>query len=153
MSEKTEFEKLRQLLELKGRNLIIFNLTQHITSAEQKVEGVIDPSSDERKQIRKLLTFETIPDRDEIGKRVQGLLNIIIDHRSECSAVMIGGAPFLMPSLQRRIHELGLDPLYAFSKRRIEEKDGKKIAIFHHEGFVAPYPLLPGGPDYGWSGD
>jgi len=55
--------------------------------------------------------------------------------------VMIGGAPYLMPPLQRALLKRGLKPLYAFSRREVIEEaqpDGsvRKSIIFRHIGWV-----------------
>lgn len=55
--------------------------------------------------------------------------------------VMIGGALFLMPHLERELKALHIQPLYAFTKRESVEKtlpDGsvEKVAVFHHAGWV-----------------
>ncbi|MBU0977823.1 MAG: hypothetical protein KKD18_05385, partial [Nanoarchaeota archaeon] len=56
-----------------------------------------------------------------------------------CSTAMIGGALFLMGPLIKALEKKGIEAIYAFSKRiLLEEKDGKKISIFQHEGFVKP---------------
>lgn len=55
--------------------------------------------------------------------------------------VMIGGAPFFMSHLENFLRRNGLAPVYAFSRRIVEEQQQaggttKKIAVFKHEGFV-----------------
>lgn len=54
---------------------------------------------------------------------------------------MIGGAPFLMPVLDKALRNYGHRPIYAFSKRESVEKtnpDGTvvKTSVFKHAGFV-----------------
>ena len=55
--------------------------------------------------------------------------------------VMIGGAPFFMAALESALRDVGVTPIYAFSKREVVEEpqsDGsvKKTAVFRHAGFV-----------------
>jgi len=55
--------------------------------------------------------------------------------------VMIGGAPYLMSSLEKELRRWGLVPVYAFSKREcVEEQkeDGSvvKRTVFKFEGFI-----------------
>lgn len=54
--------------------------------------------------------------------------------------VLIGGVPFLMRPLEEALERYGLVPVYAFSKRKSQEKmeDGKviKTQVFEHLGFV-----------------
>jgi hypothetical protein len=54
---------------------------------------------------------------------------------------MIGGAPYLMPALEQELRRVGIQPVYAFSKRiSIDQPqpDGriKKISNFKFEGLV-----------------
>ncbi len=56
-------------------------------------------------------------------------------------AVMLGGAPWLMPALEKAAHLMGLSVCYAFSKRVSEEQhqpDGtvRKVNTFKHQGFI-----------------
>lgn len=56
-------------------------------------------------------------------------------------AVMLGGAPWMMPALEKVAHLRGLSVCYAFSKRVSEEQhqpDGsvKKVNTFKHQGFI-----------------
>jgi hypothetical protein len=60
--------------------------------------------------------------------------------------VMLGGAPFFMEELSHAARELGLVPVFAFSRRESVEQtleDGtvRKVAVFRHLGFV--YPETP----------
>jgi len=55
--------------------------------------------------------------------------------------VMIGGAPYLMATLEKALREVGLNPIYAFSQRVSIDKenpDGSvtKTMVFKHLGFV-----------------
>lgn len=56
-------------------------------------------------------------------------------------AVMLGGAPWLMPALEKAAHLASLSVCYAFSKRVSEEQhqpDGsvRKVNVFRHQGFI-----------------
>jgi len=117
----------------------ILNLTQHEVTEEQKKAGVREVVSKAR--VRQLLTFEEIPSKKELRKRARELAWIAEAYNAECDRVMIGGAPYLMPFLERAIKRVGMTPVYAFSKRECIEKkmlDGsiKKIQVFRHIGFV-----------------
>ena len=55
---------------------------------------------------------------------------------------MIGGAPYLMAELEKELWRLGIEPVYAFSRREsVESTDAEgnvtKTAIFKHIGFVS----------------
>ena len=135
------------------------NLTQHPASKEQVEAGVIDLL--DKDEVSRLLTFDSIPDKKEIEKRVTELSTLIYeavsgqkgvyeeltdDEMSELlkekgiGQVMIGGALWLMKPL---IEELTyyIKPVFAFSKRETIEKLGEdgevvKTSVFKHIGFV-----------------
>ncbi len=117
----------------------ILNLTQHVATPEQIAAGVVEPSEKDKKLIIKLLTFEEIPEREEIFKRADLLARLArrIGYRN----AMVGGAPYLMRPLESALWRYGIRGFYAFSKREsIEEQlpDGsvKKTQVFRHAGFV-----------------
>jgi hypothetical protein len=122
----------------------ILNLTQHAATLEQIADGVVDLPEDARKKLSALLTFDELPSTDELIFRAEELADFaakaIQDHN--CSdQVMIGGAPFFMGFLEVELFTRGLQPVYAFSKRVVEEvtkEDGtvEKKAVFKHLGFV-----------------
>jgi hypothetical protein len=119
--------------EWKGKIMRI-NLTQHTASPEQ---DCIEPS--DKTAVQRLLTFETLPDRDDIKDRAVALA--MIAETSGASEAMIGGAPYLMTCLEDQLSKRGIKPLYAFSTRESIEQhqpDGsiRKIAVFKHIGFV-----------------
>ena len=129
---------------------MILNLTQHTATPEQKAQLVVEPRMTKEK-IRKLLTFEEIPSKEEIESRATKLAEIAAseasfyagdtDNEIWITRVMIGGAPYLMGALENALRECGFTPVYAFSKRESIDQpqpDGsvKKIAVFRHIGFV-----------------
>ncbi len=140
---------------------MIVNMTQHPATPEQLAAGVFDPTPEERADIVALLTFDELPEKGEIWKRADELalaaLAILAEHFRSLSKseqerlldrdglsyfAMIGGAPFLMPHLEREMVAYGVNPLYAFSTRESVEEtlpDGsvRKTNVFKHKGFVA----------------
>lgn len=116
---------------------MIINLTQHPATAEQVAAGVQDlPNSD---TLRKLLTFDRLPNRIEIENRAKALA--LMADAAGADAAMIGGAPFLMSKLEAELLNRGIRPMYAFSKRIVKETknfDGTvtKTSTFAHEGFI-----------------
>jgi len=129
---------------------MILNLTQHVTTPEQEAQLVVEPRMC-KTEIKKLLTFEEIPTKEEIEARAEKLAEIAVseasmyagetDNKIWITRVMLGGAPYLMGALEKAVRECGFTPVYAFSKRESEEipqPDGsvKKIAVFRHLGFV-----------------
>lgn len=129
---------------------MILNLTQHVSTDEQKAQLVVEPRMTKDK-IKKLLTFEEIPSKEEIEARAKELARIAVSEASHYAGdtdneiwitrVMIGGAPYLMGALENAVRECGFTPVYAFSKRESIDQpqpDGsvRKVAVFRHLGFV-----------------
>lgn len=116
---------------------MIINMTQHPATPEQLEAGVFEPA--DKAQVQRLLTFDSIPSREEMQERARLLANIAKSYG--CEAAMIGGAPFFMAPLEAALMAAGLKPLYAFSTREAVEEiqpDGsvKKTAVFKHAGWV-----------------
>ena len=116
--------------------MCILNLTQHNITKEQEDAGVIEPR--EKQVVRMLLTFEEFPTEEDIIKRAKKLA--FYASKYLCNRVMIGGAPFLMPSLTRELLKVGKIPVCAFSRRVVEEVHDKgdviKVSVFRHQGFI-----------------
>jgi hypothetical protein len=129
----------------------ILNLTQHKATAEQIRDGVIDLPDDFRERLISLLTFEDIPNPQELYERAYNVVELAREFEEllvskgerefgEETKCLIGGAPFFMSTLERGLFSIGYKPVYAFSRRESEEKeiDGKviKTQVFKHLGFV-----------------
>ena len=130
---------------------MILNLTQHKATDAQLEAGVVEPSEEGKQIIQRLLTFESIPSAEEIVGRSKklGMLAWSVAIGAEPAPVraddstkaMIGGAPFLMASLESALMAVGITPVYAFSRREsteVDDGDGgiRKVATFRHLGFV-----------------
>lgn len=107
------------------------NLTQHKSTKDQNCKELYNKDF-----IIKLLTFDSIPTEAEIADRAIRLAEIALSEGAK--EAMIGGAPFLMSPLEIVLATVGITPLYAFSMRRVIEKDGVKTSVFKHLGFVNP---------------
>jgi hypothetical protein len=119
-------------------------LTQHAGSPDQSLDGLVEPSAEEKKGIVSLISFDDIPSSEEMGQRAEKLAEIVFENG--CNAAMIGGAPYFQAPLERALVVKAIKPLYAFSKRESEDQiqpDGsvRKVAVFCHAGWVAPYGL------------
>ena len=117
----------------------IVNLTQHRATPEQVAQGVVDLPEEDMKVIHDLLTFDEIPNIDEMLYRSQKIADVANDN--DATHAMCGGAPFFMSYLERELYFMGINPLYAFSKRESSEivhPDGTvtKLNVFKHLGFV-----------------
>ena len=113
----------------------ILNLTQHIATPEQQAQGVFEPVDQDKLEIQRLLTFDEIPTSEDIRRKASMLADIAYGYGAD--AVMVGGAPYLMPALVLEIPRA----VFAFSKRVSEEQlqpDGsvRKLNVFKHVGFV-----------------
>lgn len=123
---------------------MILNLTQHPATPEQIAQGVVDLSGDDLAALKMLLNFEELPEADDLPRRAIEVAEIAIRAtRGVVSECMIGGAPFFMRPLEQALLMAGFRPVYAFSRRVVEEAiqpDGtvRKTAVFRHEGFVRP---------------
>jgi hypothetical protein len=76
-----------------------------------------------------------LPSRAMIRHRCQNIARLA---RAEGFHVaMIGGAPWMMGTLEHCLLDVGIAPIYAFSKRNVVEgDDGTKVVKFVHEGFI-----------------
>lgn len=114
----------------------ILNLTQHQPTQEQISAGVFSPVNHE--EVKTLLTFKTVPEAGEIANRAKSLAKIAT--AEEVKFAMVGGAGYLMPSLEHELRKAGITPVHSFTERRSVEtvKDGEtiKTAIFVHIGWV-----------------
>lgn len=122
---------------------MILNMTQHAASAEQKAAGTVDLAGADGVALRRLLTFEQLPNAEEIKKRADAIADLAAAHSAGADGdrCMIGGAPFLIPALAEALRRRGLVPVCAFSRRESvdeDQADGSvvKRSVFRHLGFV-----------------
>ena len=141
----------------------VINLTQHEATPEQQDADVVDLPAESRQELIGLLTFDSLPNAGEVAERAEAIAAMAQKFvgGGQCAAsqaadlgaceecphgcvrrVMIGGASFLMGSLERALLPQGIEPLYAFSARESVEEtlaDGsvRKTAVFRHRGFVS----------------
>jgi len=106
----------------------VFNATQHNATSAQINAGVLDLAvAGQPSWLKDLLTFDSLPSDEEIKERCEEIArNIeaeifsVCDYAAEGYAVMIGGAPWLMPALLRTFSRRGIRTCFAFSQREIE---------------------------------
>jgi len=118
---------------------MIINLTQHLATPEQENMGVINLPEDKRATLLSLLTFTTIPTKEEVKERANKIA-LLVDGTG-CGTAMIGGAPYLMPILAETLKKWNIIPVFSFTERNVVETtqpDGTvvKTAIFKHVGWV-----------------
>lgn len=120
---------------------MILNLTQHEATPEQEEAGVKDLPVRAREELKNLLTFNQIPDREQLWDRAREVVKLAAEHQGH-DQVMLGGAPFFMSVLEAELEDEGFTPMYAFSERVSMEQiqdDGsvRKTNVFKHIGFVS----------------
>jgi len=108
------------------------NLTQHTGTNEQGLSEPLDKDA-----VRALLNFVDLPTAEEVKDRAAKLAAMAVGH----DKAMVGGAPFLMGPLVDALKAVGVQPVFAFSRRESSEvvqDDGsvRKVAVFRHLGFV-----------------
>lgn len=125
----------------------IINLTQHRNTHEQTDLHVVQLLEEEREQLVQLLTFDDIPSKEEMEIRAKEIAQLakkeydrIVMPWLPCQG-MIGGAPFFMATLERALREVGITPVYAFSRRESVDEalpggGVQKVSVFKHIGFV-----------------
>ena len=122
--------------------MAILNFTQHAATAEQLDAGVIDLMQHDLASLKALLNFVGLPTADEIYERAYAIAALAENLFAE--TVMVGGAPFLMPVLQKALQMRGITVLYAFSERVSIEKIVNGVVVktneFKHIGFVEVWP-------------
>ena len=128
--------------------MVILNLTQHNPTPEQIEAGVVNLPDEMWARVRELLTFEEIPNANQMASNAWEIARIAAEFfGSDASedkfigATMIGGAPYFMPFLVNALMAWRIIPLFSFTKRvSVEEHrpDGtvEKRAVFRHEGWV-----------------
>lgn len=132
----TKVEKIMAKVDRKFVDII--NLTQHNPTPEQVADGVVDYPHI-KAEVKELLTFNDIPSQEEILRRAEELTNIV--KRYDGGSAMIGGAPYLMGTLEQTLKKARIQPLYSFTERVSVENnnpDGSvtKTAVFKHKGWV-----------------
>ncbi len=120
---------------------VILNFTQHKATPDQIEDHVWDLNDANRAELIKLLTFNEIPSNKEIKDRAIELTKLALAHSHFGTEVMIGGAPYLMSTLEYTLAEAGMKPVYSFTQRQsieTQNTDGTvtKTNVFKHIGFI-----------------
>lgn len=115
----------------------IVNLTQHNSTQDQQAQGVFDLT--DPTALKGFLTFSSLPTKADIEQRAEQIASLAKETGADYA--MIGGAGYLMPSLERALTAQGITPLHAFSQRVSVEKQGEdgtvtKENVFKHVGFI-----------------
>lgn len=120
----------------------MLNLTQHLASPEQVKAGVVDLQDGYLESLKQHLTFTGIPTKEDLEEAANDISYLVYTYNNGMTDidVMIGGAPWFMPVLEKVLSRHGMNVHYAFSERVSEDKhnaDGSvtKVAVFKHLGF------------------
>lgn len=121
----------------------IINLTQHWISEEQREAGVENLPSEKMEKLKKLLTFEEIPNEDYMVRRAEKIGDMLTGvefwgrQQAEMKAMIGGFQPFMPILANMLLTRFGIKSVYAFTKRVVEEDgNGNKTSVFKHIGFV-----------------
>jgi hypothetical protein len=118
----------------------VLNLTQYPATPSQLRAGVVDLPEDERNKLQRLLAFDTLPISKEIIERADAIAEIA--KKAGCDTVMIGGVSYLIPTLERSLHSVGIHPVYPYTiserMEQINPDDGftEMTNVHRHVGFV-----------------
>lgn len=117
----------------------ILNLTQHQATQDQIENGVIDLDVSAKEWLTSMLNFDTLPTAEDIEHRASAIARNT--RMLGYNKAMIGGALWLMSSLEKHLKINNIQPLYAFSIRESVETvndDGSvtKKNVFKHIGFI-----------------
>lgn len=122
---------------------LFINLTQHALTPEQDqwvAENCYALVEDE--QVKTLLNFSELPTKEELERRADYIVSQLGGNDPDFyKMALIGGAPFFMSVLERKLKEAGIQPVYAFSKRVSvegvnEHGEVVKTSVFIHEGWI-----------------
>lgn len=124
----------------------IINLTKHVATPPQVVDGVEDLPENLRQCLLDILNFDECPDNKELISRAMRVKGLLADHLRSAAAirgaaVMIGGMPAFDTVLEAVLKGSGVHVGYSFTKRQCKETplaDGgvALLYVFKHEGFI-----------------
>lgn len=117
----------------------ILNLTQHQATQDQIENGVVDLDINTKEWLTSMLTFDTLPTTEDIEYRASAIARNA--RMLGYNKAMVGGALWLMSSLEKHLKINNIQPMYAFSVREsieVVNDDGSvtKKNVFKHTGFV-----------------
>ncbi|WP_432780613.1 hypothetical protein QZH44_30385 (plasmid) [Pseudomonas corrugata] len=104
---------------------VVVNLTKFKTTSELESFGVRDLTSwKEFQEIRNLLFFPVLPNKESVAKRVERLSEIALAEakKSGATAVLVGCPPWMMHSLCAELIYHGLTPVVSFTKKTSEDR-------------------------------
>ena len=127
--------------EEKIRQWLTFDSLPSRLTIQQHAQFIAGYVADQAMEIVKNGDFE-----EKHHKALQQLVGMPAYRDTICKSfhikAMIGGAPYLMAELEKELWHLGIEPVYAFTKREsVESVDENgnvsKTAVFKHAGFVS----------------
>ena len=127
--------------ENKLRQWLTFDSLPNRLTIQQHAQSIAGYVADQAMEIVKNGDFE-----EKHHKALQQLVGMPAYCSTICKSfhikAMIGGAPYLMAELEKELWHLGIEPVYAFTRRESVETVGEngevtKTAVFKHAGFVS----------------
>ena len=115
----------------------IANITQHVSTDEQRTEGVFDLFPEDRARLTAMLTFDPQYTRKDLEVAAEEIVGLLKEY--DCYSAMIGGMPSFMSVLEKALIKAGVAVCYARSERVSIDQvqaDGsvRKVATFRHAG-------------------
>jgi hypothetical protein len=98
------------------------NLTMNEATQDQLAAGIIEPTKEDKEEIKRLLSCSFPPSFTEICQRAQLLADIA--NRYDQSSAMIDGPNFLLSKIELELKYLNIQPIYSF---RFTTEDPKSL--------------------------
>ena len=123
----------------------VLNLTIHRLTDEQEAAGVVPLPPEWFEDLESQVLTEDLPSPEDIEEKARRIVRLADDYCADAGMerlVMVGGAPWLMPTLEKYLRAARFRVFYAFSKRRSKEVTDPKTGVvykagsFQHLGFV-----------------
>ena len=139
-------------------SIVIFNFTQHEFTKEQRDSHFcVNMGPEVNDWVKEQLTFSGEITQELLQNRAMDLANYAeyiamafcedVGSNLKDIHILIGGAPYFMPYLEKALISKGLTPIYSFSERvseEVKQEDGtiKKVSSFKHKYFIPANPGL-----------
>lgn len=122
----------------------LVNCTKHMSSDVIIPDGysglnftIIDPSPRDKERILELQDFNSgVPDFDDIKRRASAIAEIVARYGTKYA--WVGGAGYLMSSLEAELKRRGINPVYSWSRRDYmeitDDKGIKRLEMYREHG-------------------
>lgn len=94
--------------------MTILNLTHNVATQEQKEQGVVELSTQDKALLINLISFDELPTKKELFNRASQVVELAVKYNA--THAILGGAPYFMSYLESALAiDAGIS-VYAFSK-------------------------------------